>query len=275
MTTIARPTSRTDAHWYFHDGKPCYELPKKDGSGMKVPTLADARKLLLVPSVTTILKILNKPELINWIVEQAVLAVLTTPRQPLESDDGYVQRVLHDEKIQDQERDAAAKKGRAIHGAMQDYMYGRPIEETELKDWIAPATRSLAAYGRPVAMEISVGGPGFAGTLDLVTLMEPETYWLWDYKSTKKIPEKGAWNEHILQLAAYARAWLNVLQTGDHPWPFSSKTVIKTANLYISTTDPGKFAIMGHDDWREAWQVFEGLLKTWQWLNKYNPEKPK
>ena len=39
MTTIARPTTRTDSHYYYPTGEPCYELPKKDGSGMKMDDL--------------------------------------------------------------------------------------------------------------------------------------------------------------------------------------------------------------------------------------------
>ena len=43
-------------HWYTRDGRPFYEVPRSDGSGMRPATLKDARLLGLYPGVTTILR---------------------------------------------------------------------------------------------------------------------------------------------------------------------------------------------------------------------------
>ena len=51
-------------HWYKQDGSPCYEVPYADPKkGMRSTTIRDARKLNLVPSVTTILQVMDKPGL--------------------------------------------------------------------------------------------------------------------------------------------------------------------------------------------------------------------
>lgn len=267
MTTIARPTSRLDSHWYTKDAQACYELPKKDGSGMKVPTLADARKLNLLPSVTTILKIMAKPELQKWIVEQAVLSVLTTPRNEGEQLDAFIQRVLHDEKIQDQEAQAARDKGVAIHDAMERYFTGQDVPE-ELRPWIMPAAEAVGKYGEVVAAEKILVGKGFAGKTDLIQ-KAPLFWWVWDFKTSKKLPDpkKGAWKEHRLQLAAYANAFLRTIDTGLIP----EGTPIRTANCYISTTEQGQFVICENGPWSFDWEAFEHLLRVWQWDNQYTP----
>lgn len=270
MTTIAKVRNTDSSHWYFRDGKPCFELEKKDGSGMKTPTLADARKLSLLPSVTTILKLLAKPELQAWIVEQAVLSVLTTPRKidgntgRLETDDVFVQRVLHDEKIQDQEAQAARDKGIEIHAAMEDYFQGREISP-ELRPWIEPAAKALSAYGELVATEKILVGPGYAGKTDLI-MIQPEVWWIFDFKTAKKLPEKGAWREHVLQCAAYAKAYSLLL---DNNTPVHAP--VRTGNVYISTTEQGKFVIAEHEPWGAAAAAFDHLVALWQWQNNYVP----
>ena len=81
---------------------------------MRKTTLADARKLGLVPSVTTILKVLAAPALESWKIEQACLALLTSPRQADERDDAFVKRILQTDRVQDQEAAAAAERGTEI-----------------------------------------------------------------------------------------------------------------------------------------------------------------
>jgi hypothetical protein len=265
MTTIARTFSEATARWYYIDGKPCYELAKKDGSGMKAPTLADARKLNLVPSVTTILKVLDKPALNDWKVEQGVLAVMTTPQKPGESTDEFIYRVLHVERVQDQEGAAARDKGTEIHAALEAYFQGQEYDP-EWAPWILPAAEAIHAKGERVTTEKTLVGDGYAGRCDLI--QETTDAWLvWDFKSAKTLPDpkKGAWTEHKLQLAAYASAF----QTAGIVKP------IRTANCYISTIEQGKFVICENDpDWQKVYnQGFKPLVQYWSWLNSYRAQQ--
>jgi len=105
-------------HWYCHkSGEPRYEIPYANGKPGKTPTLADARKLDLVPSVTTVLGILDKPGLNNWKVDQAIYAALTNPV--------IHDQMPHDEMMKTIKRDAseqakaAAQRGTDVHGAIE------------------------------------------------------------------------------------------------------------------------------------------------------------
>ena len=60
---------------------------KKDGEGTRATTLADARKLGLLPSVTSIIGVLDKPALSNWKMDRAALAAVANPKQPDESEE--------------------------------------------------------------------------------------------------------------------------------------------------------------------------------------------
>ena len=58
-------------HWYTLEGKPLYTLVGKNGKERNT-NLRDARKLNLVPSVTTILDVAAKPGLVNWQINQGI-----------------------------------------------------------------------------------------------------------------------------------------------------------------------------------------------------------
>lgn len=273
MTTAARTYTPSSTHWYYTDGRPCYELAKKDGKGMKSPTLADARKLNLLPSVTSIINLLDKPALTSWKVEQGVLAVLTTPRQldpatgVLEADDAFVHRVMQVEKVQDEEAATARDKGTAIHDTLEAVLTQKDLtpDQMALLPWIAPAVHGIRAHGKVYKTEQILVGDGFAGRTDLI--LEAPAWWeVWDFKSTKKLPDKGSWDEHVLQLAAYAAAFIGCVA------PDKTKPV-KTFNCYISTVEEGKFAIFENNaDWAKDFaEGFMPLVRFWQWKNNFKP----
>jgi len=259
MTTAAKPRSSEASHYYYPSGQPCYEVPYADPrKGMRPTSLADARKLGLLPSVTTILRVLDKPALTAWLIEQACLAVLTSPRNPNEELDAFVERILHTERVQDQEVTIARDRGTEIHAAMEAAWANLPYDP-ELLPWIQSAHNAIAAYGKTVAVEKIVVGLGYAGRVDLI--QEGNELWIWDYKSTSKLPTRGAWPEHALQAAGYAAALGNI---GDKR--------IRTGNVYISTVEQGKFVVCEHGDWTETYEEgFKPLVQVWQHLNHYKP----
>jgi hypothetical protein len=265
MTTAARTHSETSSHYYFKDGTPCFELPKADGKGVKIPTLADARKLNLLPSVTTILKILHKEALVSWRIEQACLAVLTTPRPAEESLDAFVHRVLHDERVQDQESQIARDRGTEIHKAMAILANGgKP--DADILSWVQPAWGAVQEYGKTYETESILVGEGYAGTTDLIQEADNGSIVMWDFKSTKKLPKSEPWPEHRLQLAAYAQALGPKLLLGG--------AEITTKNCYISTIDCGVFVILDVPGWYEIYnEGFAPLVRHWQWAAGYCPNQ--
>ena len=92
MTTIIARSAES-VHWYGKDGSPQYTVKAKDGSD-RPTTLRDARKLDLVPSVTTILKVAAKPGLEAWKLEQMLLSALTLPRTQNEPEKDFIARIV-------------------------------------------------------------------------------------------------------------------------------------------------------------------------------------
>ena len=248
-----------NGHWYTKDGQPMHWVPKKDGSGNRATTLADARKLGLLPSVTNILNVLAKPGLQDWITRQAVLAVVTAPDVQGEGLDDKISRVLEIERQQDQEAAAARDRGTQFHDALEQLAKGQTVDSGTLV-WIEAAWKHALTIGTPVESEVILVGNGYAGRCDLI-IRSAETDFVVDFKTAKKLPTKGSWNEHRLQLAAYAAAW----QIGNN------ERLVKTANLYLSTIETGLFAWWENPPWKDDLPVFEAALAIWQWQNNYKP----
>ena len=81
--------------------------------------LREARKVDGVPSVTTVLGILDKSGLTEWKIKQGIMAALTLPRIENETDDDYLKRILNDSKEQSKN---AADQGTIIHNFIETYL---------------------------------------------------------------------------------------------------------------------------------------------------------
>lgn len=258
MSTIAKIRGSESSHWYHRDGRACYQVERSDGQGMRPTTLRDARKLNLLPSVTTVLRVLHKQGLVDWMIEQACLSVLTAPRPDTEELDAFVRRVLHTERQQDAEAQKARDLGTDIHNALEAAVQGKQCDD-ELRVYVDPVLKAIDTMGGLFGAEQIVVGEGYAGKTDLI-LANGDWQIIVDFKTTKKLP-KEAYPEHRLQLAAYAAAWR---KNGHYD--------IGTYNIYISTEEAGKIVTCPSGTMEDFLDGFAPLLKTWQWLNNYNPQ---
>jgi len=259
--TIARPVASESGHWYKPDGTPAYTVAKKDGSGDRPTTLRDARKMNLVPSVTTILKVLHKQALVQWLIEQAVLVAVTSPRLPGEELDAFIERVLHTEKQQDVESQKARDLGTDIHAAIERAVTGETWDEA-LAPHVNPVLESLKQFGEMRWAEKVIVGNGYAGKTDYIA-EDDKAITVVDFKTAKTLPKDEPWDEHKLQLAAYASGLGN---TGEKP--------IRTVNIYISTKEHGKLKVVPSDDWSGTLHNgFLPLVKYWQWVSGYSPKQ--
>lgn len=245
------------SHYYFRDGTPCYEVPKKTGSGMRKTTIADARALQLLPSVTTILRIIHKPALQDWLVGQAVRAVMDTPRLPGESKNDFVERVLVQDRIQDMESSAAAGLGTAIHDALEDALTGGVVDESMLP-YVKPVLPIMESLGKLMWSEKVLVGKGYAGKCDAAAETD-EHIVVVDFKSVGKAAlPLASYDDHKMQLAAYAKPIAN-----------TSNKHILTANIYISTVSPGLVNLCLNDHWEEDYDAFINARNLWAYMNKY------
>jgi len=230
---------------------------------MRPTNVSDARAFGFVPSVTTVIdRTLRKYGLELWKAEQLVLAVETTPRLPNEADDDFVRRVVQVECHQDAEAKAARDRGTAIHDLMARVMRKEWVDcDHPMFPWIDPALSALH-FGKVIAVEKVLVGPGYAGTTDLIQ-ESPDAYMLTDYKTSKTLP-KEPYIEHKLQLSAYAEAWQRRL-IGDDRAIYKK---IRVRNVYVSTTEVGKYSIHEHLDWQTTYEHgFKPLLQYFNWVN--------
>ncbi len=246
------------ARFYARDGTAQYEVIGKTTGTPRPVTIADARKNGWLPSVTTVLKVLAAPGLEAWKQEQLALVLLTTPRKEGEAIDAFVHRVLHEEQQQEHEAQIARDLGTDVHRAIEQRLNHEEYDKM-MTPYVMPAVAQIEAAGKVISTEKIVVGDGYAGKLDVLT--EGHTLSVWDIKTTRTLPTKRSWDEHRLQLSAYARTLGN-----------TASLRVQTANIYVSTSEPGQVFVDVHDDWQETFeQGFKPVLGVWQWLNDYRP----
>lgn len=244
-------------HWYDREGQPAYEVIAKSGLP-RATTLTDARKMGLVPSVTTVLSVLAKPALETWKVKQGILAALTLTRRPDESDDDFLARVLSDSSEQVK---AAAQEGTRIHDACECAMQGRHYPHT-YQPHVDAVQEELGRLFPGVSDWVSersfAHSLGFGGKVDLHS---PSTGIVVDYKGKDgdfSDGKKLAYDQHY-QLAAY-QVGLELPRN-------------VCANIFVSRTHPGRVAshVWKAETVQAGWSVFEAALTTWKRLRNYDP----
>ena len=251
MSLIVRASE--SLHWYRRDGTPQYSVEAAKG-GMRATTLRDARKMNLVPSVTTILKCAASPGLEAWKLNQMLLAALTLPRGESESEESFVARVVLDSK---EHAKKAAERGTRVHTAVEKYYEGK-TDDTMIEYQLGVSKVIKDSFGDLKFLpEKSFGHEmGFGGKVDLhapgVVL---------DIKSkeftSSTIDKVEAYDEHMMQLAAY-RVGLGMPEA-------------RCANVFASVTEPGlcKVVEWSQEDLSRGWTMFESLLKYWQAKNQH------
>jgi len=218
---------------------------------MRPATLKDAKKLGLVPGVSTIINEAAKPGLERWKITQSILSALTLPRLPDESLDAFAERARADSQEQARK---AAERGTAIHAAIQGHYEGIPPDDALLVyvQAAAKAVDGWTADRAPFewAPETSFASPlGFGGKVDLAGSCEV----VLDFKSKEfsHTDKKLAWDEQCIQLAAYREG----LQM----------PTARCANVYVSVNNPGLIHV---HEWTEpklqrGWRMFQALLSFW------------
>lgn len=245
MTAPVRPAEA--GHWYWPDGSPAYTIV--GANGKERPTdLRDARKLGLLPSVTTIIRAAANPGLEAWKQRQVMLAALTLPRNADEDEAAFVERILADSK---EEASRAADRGTQIHAAVQAAYEGQPVPEEHRATVDVVRSVIREHFGEePHEVERSFAHPaGFGGKVDLhgpSYVVDVKT------KAFTAGDKVAAYDEHRMQLAAY-RVGL------DHP-------TARLANVFVSTLEPGLVRVVEHTEAQAAqgWAMFWALLQYWQ-----------
>jgi hypothetical protein len=244
---IVKEKVQENGHWYTKDGSPAYTTIGKTGE--RPTTLRDARKLGLLPSVTTINGMLSKAGLDTWKQQQVLLAALTLPRQENEPEQEWLARVMQDSKATGRE---AAERGTAIHAIIEAYFDQVYMpEKPAYLDAIDKALRD--AFGEQLWLsERSFGHPlGFGGKCDL---MSKEGF-IVDFKTKETDLDKvDVYFEHEMQLAAY-REGLGM-------------PTARSAIVFVNgKTNQVKLIEISQEKLQSGWECFEHLLRVYQIKN--------
>ena len=263
MAIIHKPQQHS-SHWYRSDGSPMHSIKKADGSGTRPTHKSDARKLGLLPSVTNMLGIYAKPGLNSWRETQVALATLDNPRGPNEGQDYWTKRVR---RAAFDQVDAAADLGSAIHHAI-DNALGNYDWNQELAEYVRPVLDWVQSTGiEIVSREHRVVNPeeGFAGTADAFFRFNSKGMGILDYKTKKTKPGQKitAYPEQRMQLAAYAATY----------WGEANLPDVLAANVFISTTEPGRMEVVKVQDLSRHWLAFRLTAAMWRYFNDYDPRR--
>jgi hypothetical protein len=231
-------------HWYDKDGNPQYTIIGVNGKERDTD-LRDARKLGLVPSVTTILKVAAAPALDIWKQQQLLKAVAEVPRIEGEPDKEWFSRIV---KTSKEAGDKHMDRGTSMHNEIEDYFNKRQREYPDFaKETYFAVVKEFGSQNW--VTEKSFAYDGFGGKVDL----HCEDIVI-DFKTKEVVDEKTVcYDEQLMQLAAY-RIGLKLPDA-------------LCANVFVDLQ--GNVKIIKHDesDIQKAWLMFSHLLAFYRVKN--------
>lgn len=251
-----------------------YQKPNADMGTLK-PTWDAVQNGALVPSVTNVIDILNKPYLQTWYAKRAAedaVQVNTTHPGLIESKPLDAIKWISGAALRTS--NSAAELGDKVHNAVELLALG---EEPEVSQDIAGYVRSwnkfieeyepeflfleATAYG-----DIKVGEivKGYAGTADFIAVINGKTF-VGDYKTGK-----GIHTEAALQLSALAHAREIFDEQADQM--FDMPTI--DGGIVVHLTAKG-YAVYIIEDLETPWKHFQNMRNLWDFqqetLNSRTP----
>ena len=206
----------------------------------------------LVPSVTNIIGVLNKPALPRWaakvVAEQAVAMRDSLPKL----DEAEAVDLLKGAPWRSSTR--AADRGTTIHAYLEARMQG--LDPQEISGEAARFRRAADAFlkewtPQPLHIEMTVFGPDYAGTGDLWAKVNGRLAIL-DYKTSKAVYPEAA-----LQLAALAKA---TVMPGGTPAP-------PVLDGYVVRIGEHGYEVKKVADLDYNYAAFRACLQAWHWMN--------
>ena len=255
-------------HSYLHDGTPYYEVEMKTKPGKFRPVnIKDIKEAGALPSWSSISKVLNKPELTNWLINKHLHAYATYPFPEGLNEDEKIKLVLSDAGAETRD---ALDLGSVGHSMIEYYVqnggYAIPkdvnLTDTQ-KELLLELLAKFAKWWtlkprKVIAVEKHFGNPalGIGGRVDLIT-EEPDGIWITDHKFTKN---GKPYPEMFVQMIIYKRGLM-----------------LSEAN--VRSTLFGKETIdFNPHDWdmekeQEAWNYFQACFTIWMINNNYDPRE--
>jgi hypothetical protein len=267
MAILVENKNMGGGHWYKPDGTPLHQVTKADGKGLRDTTLADAKKLGLLPSVTGITDIVAKPALMNWKAAQVAAAAFENPPTGEESMEYFVERVIN---ASHQSVAGAADLGSKVHDALEKLLTEGPDAVPEnmwpyVEPVVAWKKEAQITYDQIEKVLVSTKY-GYAGRCDVLGYDTDGGPVVIDYKTRKTKAGQACkpYDTQGMQLAAYA-----VAHYGEDMLP-----LVKAFNVYISTTEVGRVEGYRHKSLVPHWEAFKAAAVLWSHIKGYDPRQP-
>jgi hypothetical protein len=247
-------------HWYTQEGDSAHSIIGANGKERNT-TVTDARKLGLLPSVTSIIGILDKPQLTSWKIEQGIMSSLTLPKEENETLEDYARRVVKDSK---ESTSKAAEHGTKMHTEMENILLGRACSTDEVLKPYIETFRGWASENveKTYWCEKGLVGAGYAGRCDAYVKLRGIGDAIIDLKNRKVNPKYSSpFYEHsdAPQLWAYKNA--------------SENPKAACVSIVLASNDASKIMTRTWDE-DELYQsgiAFQAMLKIWCWVKGYTP----
>ena len=221
-----------------------------------------------LPSVTTILRVLDKPALTSWYKRQVAEAAVNRQEWKQMPVDDAVKWLM---SMPDTARDTAASLGTALHGIVDaagrspDGPGAFPVspEYQKAHDAFIAFVGVSGGSQAIVSSEKAVLNltEGFAGTFDLLMLLKDEL-WLLDVKTGK-----GVYPDYALQLAAYGMAE-HIALSGD-PTLYDFPEPKRYGVLHLRPDKyPEGYRLIEYAITDRERLAFLAALEVWRWLSE-------
>ena len=245
-------------HWYTLTGEACHVQP-----GGKPTTLREARKQNLVPSVSGVLGVIEKPHLTKWKCDRMVRKCLENPHIAGEPEQDYIDRVHGYAKIDQHE---ILDFGNRVHKAIEEFNLNKFDESKDpaIWPWLETYVRwTHERLIRVIAVEKTVVSKrwGFGGTIDLIAEVRGiRSPVIVDYKTQEYSSKPAFRKEYAFQLAAYRKTM--------RPNPLCISLVINR-----SKPKPIAEKIWPVEDLQRGWRLFKAANSLWREEKKYEPAR--
>jgi len=271
-------------HWYTLDGNAAHSQPTKTKGAKptRPTTIADAKRLGLLPSVSAYTRMLAAPYLERYKMLEVAKACYACPPSGDESYDDYARHILEQSS---KDGSGAAEVGTKVHAALDLYFTDtaayNSCPDIQCQDGsVVPADSFvLPAVAKIKSMELFVNKTeniivnaayGYAGTTDMV-FTHKNLCGILDFKTkrTKQDEPVLPGDTHCMQIAAYHAAF----------WGADDGDAIGLNaigyNVYISTTEIGRVDVVEYsrDELLDGWQAFKSCCTLYRYIKKFDPRR--
>ncbi|HEY7823960.1 MAG TPA: hypothetical protein VIG24_14045 [Acidimicrobiia bacterium] len=217
----------------------------------------------LVPSVTNVIGILDKPALPRWAAKMVAERAMVMKASLARMDDGDIVDTL--KAVPWQKSGRAADRGTDIHAyleALLNQWEPEPLSEDALpyKD-AADAWYQECYPDEVLATELTMFHPAYAGTTDVVMRRGGKLI-IADFKTSKAVYDEAA-----LQLSALAGCYTDA-EGQPVPWRDADGEYLEFPELVVIRIGVDGYEEKTVADPQAGLRVFFGLLDAWHWKHE-------